>query len=114
MPRKKRIPSKWSRNDNVLYYHLLQEAELPHASFGTCFYAAKCGSWDVDLGNGLCGKCWDKGRENAMRRVLSKRQNPVGRNNQRQQIKPLSSYQSAKYKTSPPSAYEEHKERLVQ
>ena len=37
-----------------------RKSPMPEASIGACTRAQKCGNWNVDLGNGLCQKCWDR------------------------------------------------------
>ena len=43
--------------------HIHDDVALPISSVGTCMRSYKCGNVDVELGNGLCMKCWDKSLE---------------------------------------------------
>ena len=50
------MPSK--RSDGI---HQYEDVTLPVYSFGICKHWRMCGTTQVELGNGLCMKCWDMG-----------------------------------------------------
>ena len=41
--------------------NIMRAVYMPEASFGSCVNVGKCGQVDVDLANGLCVFCWDRG-----------------------------------------------------
>jgi len=54
-----------ARNPNdqdSLFYHLTK-VPLPMESYGTCKYVKTCGNREVILGNGVCVRCWDRGKD---------------------------------------------------
>ena len=36
---------------------------MPGVSYGVCKNAKNCGHWRVDLGDGYCVQCWDRGTD---------------------------------------------------
>ena len=41
--------------------NIVKAVYMPEASVGTCRNIGKCGQVNVDLANGLCVFCWDRG-----------------------------------------------------
>ena len=45
---------KWNRKID-------EHVRLPQSTVGLCKNYGKCRSFDIELGNGYCVSCWDKG-----------------------------------------------------
>jgi len=53
---------------------------LPKESFGDCSRSHKCGNVGVELGNGICMSCWDRGLERGHTKQEAVEQKRISRN----------------------------------
>jgi len=48
------------------YIHAYDKVILPIASIGACHNVTLCMEWNVDLADGWCVKCWDRGKNSSV------------------------------------------------
>ena len=74
----RRVEPRWNRKDSI------PEVRLPVATMGHCRNYGKCRQFNVELANGYCITCWDKGLDTAEARTeakaLKKANSPVPNN----------------------------------
>ena len=51
-------------------YWVLDKVELPLETSGVCIRWKRCGNTEVDLADGYCVDCWDKGFDIHRNRLL--------------------------------------------
>jgi hypothetical protein len=60
--------SKWNQLINIG-----EAVYLPKATIGTCINVRNCGQFNVDLANGHCVLCWDRGITTRVGRVAEEK-----------------------------------------
>lgn len=74
------MKARWNRRTE----DLIKEVFLPNATFGHCRNYNKCRNFNVELANGYCITCWDRGLDDKdarqEERRLKKANSPVPNN----------------------------------